>query len=480
MLIRFYILCIFLCPYIVFSQANINKYIFRIEVFSKQSPKVIVQTGFKIKGQREIITSLHGVATAIGPANRDVRITAVFHDGSELKLKVLFVNEEEDIAFLYNDSIQYKVMDGEGLELGDVNKLFADQTLTINGYSCGMNPNDTKVQAGRPVLTKLKDQVTKDFYNSYKERGNPLVTTDVLSLIGKMNKGQSGAPVLTKENKVVGFMGAPINGSDACWAVMLTSDKLAIKYPIDSIVMMLLPKLKKVEPTLLPYNYISKFNAGKPSLLSVGYRNNFVFEKGDNIVASTSFYMPSITAMLVLPISKYKFSAGIDFPFNYSMTANNTYETLKSQIGTTQVNYNMHIIRPFIRYSFLSNMVKHTFNPYIGFSYNYIRQTPVQATIESSNGNFEQERQTYNYWIPEGILGIRYVAKWYAFELEGSFKNFHMKSENFQFDYFGNADPIIKTSVIRTYTVSVNLFINCSFIHIYVPKTTRYYVKYEF
>ena len=480
MLIRIYILFIILCPYIGFSQAHINKYIFRIEVFSKESAKVIVQTGFKIKGQREIITSLHGVAAAIGPANRNVRITAVFQDGSELILKVLFVNEEEDIAFLYNDSIQYKVMNEEGLELADANKIFADQSLTINGYSRGMNPNDSRVKAGSPVFAKLKDEITKDLYNSYKERGSPLVTTDVLSLIGRMNKGQSGAPVLTKENKLIGFMGAPISGSDVCWAVVLTSDKLTIKYPIDSIVMMLLPKLKKIEPALLPYDYVSKFNAGKPSLLSVGYRNNFVFEKGDNIVASTLFYLPSITAMLVLPISKYKFSAGIDFPINYSMTTNNTYETLKNYLGATQVNYNMHVIRPFIRYSFLSNMVKHRFNPYIGLSYNFIRQTPVQATIESSNGNFEQERQTYNYLIPEGMLGIRYVAKWYTFELEGSFKNFHMKSENFQFDYFGNADPVIKTSVIRTYTISLNLFINCSFIHIYIPKTTRYYVKYEF
>jgi hypothetical protein len=514
MVARIFILYLILFAFQGIAQDNPWKYIIRIEVISKRSPEVLVQTGFKLKGQKYIITSLHGITKKIGVNTDDVKIMAVFHDGTELKLKIKSVNIPEDIAVLYNDSIKFKLKDKEGLLLGDPEKLINNQKLNINGYSRGMNPNDSKITVASDKGVRLEYKISADEYSTYKDRESPSINTTILSLNGKMLKGQSGAPVLTKGNKVVGMMGEQVPGTDYCWAIILTKDKVdslfsrsnMLKYPkyvfdtlfletnidwltqekLDSLVLdnkedsLRIVKIKKEQSDILRYDHISKFNSGKPSLLSVAYRNNFVMEKSSVHSLSTSFYLPSFTALLTLPFAGYKITAGVDLPLSYQTTSTNNYETLTHSTGTIEANYKTRILRPFVHISCFSNLVKHKLNPYIGFSYNYIRQSPVQSTWQYNGSVFEGTRQSFTYWIPEEIIGIRYTAKWYAIELEGSFKNFKMKNENFRFDYFGNAVPIIQTSVIKYYTISLNVLINCSFIKIYIPKTTRYYTKYEF
>jgi uncharacterized protein (TIGR03000 family) len=172
-------------------------------------------TGFFVKGQKGIITSLHGVV-------KYPDIWAGRHEGAKYlgydKVKIIKVDIRRDLALVSSPEIDMlPVTNGfeevpllsnpdKDREIEERNAL-ALQGLRVIGFprAIFLHQRYDLTLANRnltglvPLLKELGP-----IYDELSERGSPVVSTEVLSLSGFLQPGLSGGPIINKDNKLVG------------------------------------------------------------------------------------------------------------------------------------------------------------------------------------------------------------------------------------------------------------------------------------
>ncbi|MGK7898975.1 MAG: trypsin-like peptidase domain-containing protein [Xenococcus sp. (in: cyanobacteria)] len=155
-----------------------------------------ILTGFRARiGSRTgIITALHGVA---GCDN----LTASNLLESYTNLRIEQVDIARDLAFLGSPS---KSIAGTGLR---ATTSFADPDLRVVGYPQGIHFQIShQLKPHAQPLRFLYQLLPHRARQALERRGSPATDRTVMSLDGSIQRGYSGAPILTREGFVVGIV----------------------------------------------------------------------------------------------------------------------------------------------------------------------------------------------------------------------------------------------------------------------------------
>jgi hypothetical protein len=178
-------------------------------------PTERTQTGFTVKGIRGIFTALHGVADA-------GRIGAVSRASNRAfnSLQISKVEPERDVALL--DSSELDGKDLPALRSASFSEGVDPGPLKVVGHPYGIDLIPTTGLTLRtPKLVQLRSLLTTDSLGPVQDRGSPFYKTKVLSIQGKLLPGDSGAPILDSQNRVLAIANGGLKGglADISWAI---------------------------------------------------------------------------------------------------------------------------------------------------------------------------------------------------------------------------------------------------------------------
>jgi hypothetical protein len=169
-----------------------------------------ILSGFAANVGNEVglVTALHGVASC-----SDISVTNVT-SGLKSGFNVDKVDVRHDVAFLRSAGFKPRhILSPRGRDF--------DNAMTVVGY-----PGAITDQLAFPVspqiqpLTELKNLLTPPDLVTLQGRNSPEVTSIVLSLIGPLQPGFSGAPVLASNGQVAAVVDGGLGlGSSVGWAI---------------------------------------------------------------------------------------------------------------------------------------------------------------------------------------------------------------------------------------------------------------------
>ena len=202
------------------SEEVIGQTIFKIRCSSSVwSDRRTETTGFRLEGKKGIITALHAV---VGYQD----ISAVGGEGGEIYFKNLQLSKadiDHDIALLSSEEDQRIKLNG----LPAAGPRPSYERLYLIGYPLSLpRPVTGNINIRIPPITKLFTLLPSSIITRMKERDSPSVEVNVLLLEGTALPGQSGAPILNGENKVVGIINGGLQvGTGISWAIPLEDIK---------------------------------------------------------------------------------------------------------------------------------------------------------------------------------------------------------------------------------------------------------------
>lgn len=216
-----------------FAQRFTNQaHVYKLQITMPNSNKYRIQTGFRLKGYKGIITALHGVAgaSAINARNQQNDIID--------SLSIYLIDVSNDLALLSHAGSERLIDRGfESASLPTVFSISSQAELYTLGFPHGMELYRKPVRASTPVIRKLSDLIPTSSIETVRQfvrRKSPSVDASVISLDGNLVKGHSGSPVLNLQNHVVGVVNGGIAGGAAgiSWAIpisnlRLTNDRLS-------------------------------------------------------------------------------------------------------------------------------------------------------------------------------------------------------------------------------------------------------------
>ena len=220
-LVNIYLLVlIILLPQQLFSQ-DVYKWVYKIRsADNKYQKEAIIQTGFRLKGIRGIITALHGVVTG---KNLSAKNETTYESFTNLKLTK--VDVARDIALLTSEELLNQSDDG--LDLGQIDKIKVNDKLYVLGKPLDIETIFSPVSVGNPKEKKIITMIPEKSRDAFLKRGSPGEMTNVLHIDGALVPGHSGAPLLDNYNKVLGVVNGGVIGeahggvlqADICWAI---------------------------------------------------------------------------------------------------------------------------------------------------------------------------------------------------------------------------------------------------------------------
>jgi Trypsin-like peptidase domain len=183
-------------------------------------PPERTQTGFVITGVRGILTALHGVADAkhIGATN----------DASKEAFSSLMISKldaKHDVALLDSPELDGKSL--PGLTAVAITNGQDPGPLTAFGYPYGIDLISTKGLLLRG-LVQLRSLIPQGgLVAAITTRDSPSYKVEVLSIQGNLLPGDSGAPMLTANDSVLGIGNGGLNEgySGICWAIPIANIK---------------------------------------------------------------------------------------------------------------------------------------------------------------------------------------------------------------------------------------------------------------
>ena len=184
-------------------------------------PTERTQTGFMVKGIRGIFTALHGVVDA-------KQIGAVSRASNEAfnSLQISKADPESDVALL--DSPELDGKNPSALESIAFSENVDPGPLKVVGHPYGIELIPTTGLTLRtPKLVELRSLLTIDSLGPVQDRGSPFYKTKVLSIQGKLLPGDSGAPILDSQNRVLAIANGGLKGglADISWAISMSNLK---------------------------------------------------------------------------------------------------------------------------------------------------------------------------------------------------------------------------------------------------------------
>lgn len=194
------------------SQDDYEKYVFSIRIENKDGSS-FVQTGFRLSGQKGIVTALHGAVMGnhLSAANEQEKVIG--------GLYIRFVDVARDLAMLGSDKLDSENADGLPAGSGGV----AQSKVVIPGHPQGIALNvRTQVTVGSQVRSVLSKKIPPSIWDVFSKRGSPAAQIDVINLEGgSLQPGESGAPVLQNGGVIGVEDGGLSGGSGIGWAIPL-------------------------------------------------------------------------------------------------------------------------------------------------------------------------------------------------------------------------------------------------------------------
>ena len=167
-------------------------------------------TGFvtEVRGEVGVVTALHAVAGC--------RAGEIADANSGRRLEAALVDRAHDAAFLAGPGL------GEGLDSTDAAP--AERPRVV-GYPFGVTAQSgIYLDWTEPRRDPLGPHLPDSLVFSLGERNSPNIDEDVFWFVGELNRGHSGAPLLTPEGRVfaIGDGGLKQADSDRVWAIPLS------------------------------------------------------------------------------------------------------------------------------------------------------------------------------------------------------------------------------------------------------------------
>lgn len=190
-------------------------YVLHIEASScKAQPGSRAQTGFRLRGQRGIVTALHGVVDCSF-------ITARQGDGGQALrgLTIALADVRHDVALLRSPALK----DDAGFEMAATLPGGSSRVWVLGHPSNIPGLHSMELSVPSPAVRLLGDLVPPDLFMALQKRGSPSVATRVISLNGDLQPGHSGAPILDASRKVVGVANGGLAGGTVGigWGIVL-------------------------------------------------------------------------------------------------------------------------------------------------------------------------------------------------------------------------------------------------------------------
>jgi hypothetical protein len=197
----------------------LGKYVYMIRNPATRTHKTILQTGFRMRGRKGVITSLHGVADG-------VTFSAYNESGDVLNgLKIVSVDVDHDLALLRSAELENRSADG--LEAVENLAITPGESLRAFGHPEGINLYiKDDLRAGTPVLKKLHSIIPPDSAPLLGRRKSPSLNITILNISsGNVGPGYSGAPVVNSDGQVVGILDGGLRGGALAisWAIPINA-----------------------------------------------------------------------------------------------------------------------------------------------------------------------------------------------------------------------------------------------------------------
>jgi S1-C subfamily serine protease len=176
-------------------------------------------TGFRVRGQRGIVTALHGVADA-NP--RSITATNMTEKHVYTGLKLAAVDIDHDLAFLTSSDFhdaKHGLQAAKGIQWNNLSQ------VKVVGYPLNLDLSSltTILSVRKPARVRLRTLVDPETRNKLNARHSPNPSILVLSVQGQILPGHSGAPILDGNGRVVAVAdGGLLSGlSGITWAIPL-------------------------------------------------------------------------------------------------------------------------------------------------------------------------------------------------------------------------------------------------------------------
>jgi hypothetical protein len=192
--------------------------IFHVEAGDCEVPPIRrAQTGFSLRNFPGIITALHGVAGCRSLSARQWGTAGVTVTG----LKVTSIDLARDVALLRlaDESAPLPALDA--IPLGSR----LPRSAQVIGYPANM-PGLLKMHVEIPAtaLRRLEELVPPEIHILLSRRGSPQLGITVVSIVGNIQPGHSGGPILDDQGRVIAISSGGLAGGTLGigWAIPIT------------------------------------------------------------------------------------------------------------------------------------------------------------------------------------------------------------------------------------------------------------------
>jgi hypothetical protein len=200
---------------IIITQVYGQEFIYRITVDQKK-----VLTGFKLAGQRGIVTTLHGVASYKRITVASMNANVLYDD----QVKIAYFDLAKNVCIISSASID-AIPQASGLRLSPVNPIsrLNGANVVIKGFPLSV-PQYQTINAtldGDHGLEHLSNLLPAGGSRAaLAKRRSPDIDQSVINLHGNIYPGHSGSPILYN-NEVIGIVdGGLLVGPGYAWGIV--------------------------------------------------------------------------------------------------------------------------------------------------------------------------------------------------------------------------------------------------------------------
>ncbi len=188
-----------------------DKYIFILRIPATKHHGGMIQTAFRLKGTKGLITTLHGVA--------DGEIFSAINESNFVlnRLRIVSVDISNDIALVGSDELNN--LPADGLEIGTMKS--AEQYY-VKGHPIGISLYTKPVTIDAFAYKSLAKLIPAESVKAFDNRKSPDLLSKIIDInSGNLVSGNSGSPLIDSHNRIIGIVdGGLLKGAAGIsWAI---------------------------------------------------------------------------------------------------------------------------------------------------------------------------------------------------------------------------------------------------------------------